>query len=131
MKKLVYLILILSISAVSQELDNYDHPVYSEINNTTGEAVNNRVGAGRFISRAEAAEKININNGASGTFILGENAQILFDFDNDGDLDFFGWLVNITPVAGGANVTGPGKWIWWPNYYNCLLYTSPSPRDRG
>ena len=118
MKKLVYLILILSISAVSQELDNYDHPVYSEINNTTGEAVNNRVGAGRFISRAEAAEKININNGASGTFILGENAQILFDFDNDGDLDFFGWLVNITPVAGGANVTGPGKWIWWPNYYN-------------
>ncbi|NVJ89365.1 MAG: VCBS repeat-containing protein [Flavobacteriaceae bacterium] len=118
MKKLIYLILILSISAISQELDNYDHPVYSEINNTTGEAVNNRVGAGRFISRAEAAEKININNGASGTFILGENAQILFDFDNDGDLDFFGWLSNITPVAGAANVSGPGKWIWWPNYYN-------------
>jgi topoisomerase IA-like protein len=77
MKNLVYVILILSISAVSQELGNYGYPVYSEINNTTGEAVNNRVGAGRFISRAEAAKRININNGAAGFYIRSKCTNII------------------------------------------------------
>jgi hypothetical protein len=73
-------------------LGNYGTPFYTLINNTTGTSVSNAESSGRFISRKEAVERINIDNGDSGTYILGDQAQALFDYDSDGDLDFFGWL---------------------------------------
>ena len=97
-------------------LGNYGTPFYTLINNTTGTSVSNAESSGRFISRKEAVERINIDNGDSGTYILGDQAQALFDYDSDGDLDFFGWLVNITPATSKGYVSGPGKWVWWPNY---------------
>lgn len=96
-------------------LGNYGSPNYSYINNTTGNAVSNRERAGKFISHKEAVERINIYD--SGTYLLGDHAQVIFDYNGDGDLDFFGWLQNTTPDASGASVTGPGLWVWWPNYY--------------
>lgn len=132
MNKLRFILLCLLISACSKDqitdpiidpeppvdtvLGNYGSPFYSGINYTTGKSAINRTSAGRFISRLEAEERININNGASGTYILADQAQVLFDYDSDGDLDFFGWLTNITPCNGCGNIAGAGKWVWWPNY---------------
>ena len=99
---------------VETVLGNYGSPYYSSINSTTDVAVSNRVRAGRFISHQEAVDKINIYD--NGTYLLGDHAQVLFDYNGDGDLDLFGWLVNTTPDNTGASVTGPGKWVWWPNY---------------
>lgn len=131
MNKLKYIFICLIISSCCKEplediivvteppietvLGNYGSPNYSPINNTTGMAVSNRVRGGKFISHQEAVDKINIYD--NGTYLLGDHAQVIFDYDRDGDLDFFGWLVNTTPDNTGASVTGPGKWVWWPNYY--------------
>ncbi|MDC1433914.1 hypothetical protein N8147_00005 [Flavobacteriaceae bacterium] len=97
-------------------LGNYGFPSYSSINQTTGNYISNRESSGRFISRDEAEEKINIRNGPNEEFLLSDQAQALFDFDGDGDLDLFGWMVNISSATSIGYISGPGKWIWWSNY---------------
>ena len=62
MKKLLFLTLFLSISAICQELDNYGTPSHSNINNTVGTIIQDQVGPAYIISYKEAAERININN---------------------------------------------------------------------
>jgi hypothetical protein len=108
---------------------NYGYPSYSFINQTTGNYISNKESSGRFISRQEAVNKININNGPSEVYILADQAQALFDFDGDGDLDFFGWMVNISPATSIGYISGPGKWVWWPNYEDenssPIYYDSP------
>ena len=108
---------------------NYGYPSYSFINQSTGNYLSNSESSGRFISRQEAVDKININNGPSEVYILADQAQALFDFDRDGDLDFFGWMVNISPSSSIGYVSGPGKWVWWPNYEDenssPIYYDSP------
>lgn len=97
-------------------LGNYGFPDYSSINQSTGTYVSNRESSGRFISREEAEEKINIRNGENEEYLLSDQAQALFDFDKDGDLDFFGWMVNISSATSLGYISGPGRWVWWPNY---------------
>ena len=97
-------------------LGNYGFPSYSSINQSTGNYISNKESSGRFISRDEAEEKINIRNGPNEEFLLSDQAQALFDFDGDGDLDLFGWMVNISSATSMGYISGPGKWVWWPNY---------------
>ena len=61
-------------------------------------------------------EKINIYNGETEVYLLGDQSYALFDYDGDGDLDLFGWMVNISPATSVGYVSGPGRWVWWPNY---------------
>ena len=62
MKKIIYLILILSNSAICQELANYGTPIHSSINNTVGTVVQDQVSPAYIISFKEATERINIEN---------------------------------------------------------------------
>ena len=130
MKKLFYLILFLSISAVCQELDNYGTPTHSNINNTVGTIIQDQVGPANIISYKEAAERININNDQDGVYLLGDQAYLLFDYNNDGKMDLIGWLQNTTPCNDCAGyVTGFGKWVWWEDYFN--ENTQPTYYDSG
>jgi hypothetical protein len=109
MKKLVYLILILSISAVSQELGNYGTPIHSSINNTVGTVVQDQVSPAYIISYKEAFERINIVTETE-KYQLGDQAYLLFDYNNDGNMDLVGWLQNVTPCDDcDGYVTGYGK----------------------
>jgi hypothetical protein len=101
---------------VDVTLGNYGYPNYSYINQSTGKNVFNRVSSGRFLSREEMEEKINIHNGETEVYLLGDQSYALFDYDGDGDLDLFGWMVNISPATSIGYVSGPGRWVWWPNY---------------
>ena len=130
MKKLFYLILFLSMSAVCQELDNYGTPTHSNINNTVGTIIQDQVGPANIISYKEAAERININNDQDGVYLLGDQAYLLFDYNNDGKMDLIGWLQNTTPCNDCAGyVTGFGKWVWWEDYFN--ENTQPTYYDSG
>ena len=69
------------------------------------------------------------------------------DYDEDGDVDLYlsndwapdslyrndgkGGFEEIAQQAGGESMLGFGMGASWGDYDNCLLYTSPSPRDRG
>ena len=57
-----------------------------------------------------------INEGVSGLFILGTNGEF-FSFTDDEKVEYSKWVVEL--ADGRVPV------------YACLLYTSPSPRDRG
>ena len=39
--------------------------------------------------------------------------------------------LNVTPAAVGQLVKTLEEWLDTPLFHSCLLYTSPSPRDRG
>jgi hypothetical protein len=129
LKKIIYLILIISNSATCQELANYGTPIHSSINNTVGTVVQDQVSPAYIISFKEATERINIETDTE-KYTLGDQAYLLFDYDNDGNMDLVGWLQNETPCNDcDGYVTGYGKWIWWEDYFN--ESTQPIYYDSG
>ena len=129
LKKIIYLILIISNSAICQELANYGTPIHSSINNTVGTVVQDQVSPAYIISFKEATDRINIETDTE-KYILGDQAYLLFDYNNDGNMDLVGWLQNATPCNDcDGYVTGYGKWIWWEDYFN--ESTQPIYYDSG
>lgn len=113
----------------SQNLGNYGTPSHSTINNTVGTVVQDQVSPAYIISYKEATEKINIKNEQE-WYNLGDQAYLLFDYDNDGNMDLVGWLQNVSPCNDCAGyVTGYGKWVWWEDYFS--EDTQPTYYDSG
>jgi hypothetical protein len=73
LKKIIYLILIISNSATCQELANYGTPIHSSINNTVGTVVQDQVSPAYIISFKEATERINIETDTE-KYTLGDQA---------------------------------------------------------
>ena len=118
MKNLFYIALILSIPSFSQELNNYATPTHSSINNTVGTIVQDQVSPAYIISYKEAVEKINIKN-IQERYVLGDQSYLIFDYNDDGNMDLVGWLQNVTSCNDcDGYVTGYGKWVWWEDYFN-------------
>ena len=127
---LSYLFLfIINVNLQSQDLANYGTPTHSSINNTVGTVVQDQVSPAYIISHKEAVERINIETETE-RYILGDQAYLLFDYNNDGNMDLVGWLQNVTPCDDcDGYVTGYGKWVWWEDYFN--ESTQPIYYDSG
>ena len=111
-------LLIININLQSQDLANYGTPTHSSINNTVGTVVQDQVSPAYIISYKEAVERINIETETE-KYILGDQAYLLFDYNNDGNMDLVGWLQNLSPCNDcDGYVTGYGKWVWWEDYFN-------------
>ena len=110
--------LIANIILYSQDLANYGTPAHSTINNTVGTIVQDQSSPAYIISYKEAAQRINIENEQE-RYVLGDQAYLLFDYNNDDNMDLVGWLQNLTPCDDcDGYVTGYGKWVWWEDYFN-------------
>ena len=65
---------------------------------------------------------------AAGTFDGTGNLDIGFDSSEHDPLDLMGRMARLLDEQ---NVPEEGRWfVASPDFYDCLLYTSPSPRDR-
>ena len=121
--------LITHIFLYSQDLANYGTPTHSAINNTVGTIVQDQSSPAYIISYKEAAQRINIENEQE-RYVLGDQAYLLFDYNNDDKMDLVGWLQNVTPCDDcDGYVTGYGKWVWWEDYFN--EYTKPTYYKSG
>lgn len=86
-------------------------PNYSNINSTVGNIQNNKYFRGAYYHIDEIKTKFTFDltdniNGPS-TYQMSDRCYVFFDYNNDGYLDLFGWLYNLTPIMGRK----PGKYI--------------------
>lgn len=86
-------------------------PTYSNINNTTGNINNNIKFRGGYyhIDEINAKFTFTITDNKNGTskYQMSDHSYVFFDYNNDGYLDLFGWLYNLTPIMGRKD----GKYV--------------------
>ena len=108
--------------------------VTSQELNVTGIATFTHV-SGFIKKHTDYAENVNITAGDSGTLsgeiVVGAGLTMIVGTGattSQGSVDSLKVSQMFQPPSGGTNQRPPGK----PGalFYNCLLYTSPSPRDR-
>lgn len=80
---------------------------YTSINLTVGNINNNKYFRGNYYTLDDINSMFSFKMNDGNTYQMSDHSYAFFDFNNDGYLDLFGWLYNLTPVMG----RNPGKYI--------------------
>lgn len=80
---------------------------YIGINLTVGNINNNKNFRGNYYTLEDINTKFSFKLSDGNTYQMSDHTYVFFDYNNDGYLDLFGWVYNLTPVM-GRNV---GKYI--------------------
>jgi hypothetical protein len=90
-------------------------PLYTYPNNTVGQIINNYYFPGKYLHTDFITNNIDLINQADNIeYRMFGREGIYFDYNNDGKLDFFGFLTNFTPNWGVEK----GKFILIDNVLN-------------
>lgn len=77
-------------------------PIYSEINQTVGQIKNNHYFPGFYLTNDTIKSKYNLTINNSQYFMF-ENDYVYFDYNSDGKLDLFGFLMDFSTTVYGRN----------------------------
>ena len=80
---------------------------YTGINLTVGNINNNKHFRGNYYTLDDINSQFSFKLSDGNTYQMSDHTYVFFDYNNDGYLDLFGWVYNLTPVM-GRNV---GKYI--------------------